>query len=98
MYKLKNKDLNTMNCSICSNIITLNLEKTKCGHIYHKQCIDTWLKTYYECPDCWEILKKLPDTYFIGTSGRINICDGGIGITKAIFLGDDLMRERTNGG
>ena len=41
-------------CSICLEeyIDDRKLNKLKCGHIYHKECIMKWIKNNNECPLC----------------------------------------------
>lgn len=47
-----------MNCSICLEDIDDNKIELKCGHIYHKQCINSWLKVCYNCPYCRAIVRN----------------------------------------
>ena len=63
----KNKCCNSLNvcnvhardCSVCFNkcsqgeVVSLN-----CGHMYHKDCIDTWFCEHNTCPMCRKIVKK----------------------------------------
>ena len=46
-------------CSICFEEIKNNNFKTlNCGHIFHKNCIDSWLKINPICPYCREYTNK----------------------------------------
>ncbi|GJU85523.1 RING-H2 finger protein ATL70-like protein [Tanacetum coccineum] len=48
-------DTNGSGCSICladykaDDVIRL---LPKCGHLFHRECIDTWLKVHTTCPVC----------------------------------------------
>ncbi len=41
-------------CSICHCNYNINEYKRNldCNHVYHKKCIDKWLKTNLNCPMC----------------------------------------------
>ncbi len=41
-------------CSICLNPVrhTRSSKQLECGHLYHKECIDTWMKVGDTCPTC----------------------------------------------
>ncbi|TNV77905.1 hypothetical protein FGO68_gene1903 [Halteria grandinella] len=41
-------------CPICLDSIALDslIYKTPCTHIYHKDCLDTWLTAHTVCPYC----------------------------------------------
>lgn len=46
-----------INCSICLEDIQHNFHifKTKCNHIFHKKCIESWAKSttsIFTCPLC----------------------------------------------
>lgn len=43
-----------VDCASCSNIITSKVDKTitKCGHVFHKFCLDMWILQYHKCPVC----------------------------------------------
>ena len=47
-----------MNCSICLDDMDDNKIELKCGHIYHKKCINSWLKVSYNCPYCRATVKN----------------------------------------
>ncbi|KAI3520328.1 hypothetical protein L1887_09676 [Cichorium endivia] len=55
-------DANGSGCSICladykpTDVIRL---LPKCGHFFHRKCIDTWLKVHPTCPVCRN--SPLPD-------------------------------------
>ena len=62
-YKKNNNDkLNEDLCPICLENFTTNncvIRELKCGHIFHKKCIDKWLynSEKMECPYCNSKLK-----------------------------------------
>lgn len=41
-------------CIICINKIESNeyIRKLKCNHLFHKKCVDNWLKKNQNCPMC----------------------------------------------
>ena len=52
-------------CSICCDkIINIqdltNIIKTSCSHIYHKECLYTWLYNNSSCPLCRSFIEKIP--------------------------------------
>jgi len=43
----------TQLCAICIDDETNNIHvQLKCGHEYHKKCIETWFKNRLDCPCC----------------------------------------------
>mmetsp|Transcript_36999 Transcript_36999/g.85391 ORF Transcript_36999/g.85391 Transcript_36999/m.85391 type:complete len:299 (+) Transcript_36999:178-1074(+) len=51
-------------CSICSEPFSADLEikKTPCGHLFHKECLGNWLGNYgRSCPLCRENVEELMD-------------------------------------
>jgi hypothetical protein len=53
-------------CSICLNDVCIKKDKdhkiqTPCGHIFHSDCLSTWLSCNDTCPMC---RKKIPDFIF----------------------------------
>ena len=55
-------DINSFECSICLDNIDLDdIHELKCGHIFHKECINNWFKQdsiYKSCPYCRAINMK----------------------------------------
>lgn len=54
-YKqIKDESFIENNCSICQERFKLReyIRELKCSHIYHKKCIDKWLKDNLTCPYC----------------------------------------------
>ena len=48
------------NCSICLVVMNKGTRATKlnpCGHTYHFDCIETWLKENKTCPLCLQEIK-----------------------------------------
>lgn len=43
-------------CSICHEELESETTETKCSHIYHKNCLDTWLENRNSCPLCRIVL------------------------------------------
>lgn len=39
-------------CSICHESLIEDIHKTECGHSYHKNCLDSWIKKSKTCPLC----------------------------------------------
>jgi hypothetical protein len=54
---------NMQECIICyENMDEFNIIKTSCNHIYHKMCLEEWLKNSYFCPICRNILRTVVPT------------------------------------
>lgn len=53
-------------CRICLDQVVTDIEATRCGHIYHGECINKWLKNSSMCPACrsnvhpTELIKLFP--------------------------------------
>ena len=66
-------------CSICLEIIDtgelnggkINYLKLKCGHSYHKYCIETWYKQNKSCPYCRDKIKFTLIEHFSSISNNI---------------------------
>jgi len=40
-------------CSICLGIMTTDdTERLRCGHVYHEECLSTWMNLKNHCPTC----------------------------------------------
>jgi len=48
--KLKKKEI--YDCCICMDDIKNDNFKTECDHVFHKECLDEWLKNSSTCPIC----------------------------------------------
>jgi hypothetical protein len=49
------KNINHENCTICLEEPE-DCSQLKCGHIYHKECINEWFKKKKTCPNCRKIM------------------------------------------
>ena len=47
-------------CAICLEPARNALAALTCGHVYHKQCIDTWTNTNPSCPQCKRAVSCVP--------------------------------------
>ncbi|XP_010694619.1 RING-H2 finger protein ATL11 [Beta vulgaris subsp. vulgaris] len=72
----------TGECAVCLGVFeddeTLRL-LPKCGHVFHADCIDTWLRMHATCPFCRAVL--LPENHQSGERPArvevvINVNDG----------------------
>ena len=50
-----------MECSICLDIIQTDKKGTRCGHIFHRTCLELWMDKNTTCPICRE---ELVNRYF----------------------------------
>ena len=56
--KTYNSEMGFDKCSVCfekfldSKIIKSKVRELACGHIYHIECVDEWLKKHPTCPVC----------------------------------------------
>ncbi|KAL3641949.1 hypothetical protein CASFOL_012766 [Castilleja foliolosa] len=50
--KKKKKTNNIMDCSICLDDILIGAKALPCCHVFHKDCINKWLKKSHSCPVC----------------------------------------------
>ena len=41
-----------MDCSICTEILSIRVTQLVCGHRFHTSCLDTWLQMGARCPNC----------------------------------------------
>lgn len=62
-------------CPICYIELGQNVTKTKCNHLFHKDCLDKWLERSSECPICKKNLKEIMGT---GPCGTMKIKNGDI--------------------
>ncbi|BAM41502.1 uncharacterized protein TOT_030000764 [Theileria orientalis strain Shintoku] len=47
-------------CTVCCETISpennLNAKRLSCGHVFHKKCVLSWLKSNKSCPNCRRVL------------------------------------------
>jgi hypothetical protein len=60
-------------CCVCLFRIEKDLNVTKCGHLYHKECITHLIKTKGDCPTCK--VKLDPDQPFVALKPFIKKTD-----------------------
>ncbi|ELA42059.1 uncharacterized protein VICG_00908 [Vittaforma corneae ATCC 50505] len=58
------EDLEFTECSICLDIFQVNEEVRvlSCKHCFHRNCIDSWLRSMLKCPICRNSVTKLADS------------------------------------
>ena len=66
-------------CIICYDKLGQNVTKTKCNHLFHKGCLDTWLGRSSECPMCKKNLKEIMGAGPCGTMKIKNERSRGLG-------------------
>jgi hypothetical protein len=60
--RIKEKEMGGLDtCSICLSVGEVG-KVLNCGHFFHSECIDTWLKTKKSCPFC--LSDVVIDDYF----------------------------------
>lgn len=80
----------SIDCSICLEKIKKGSEAVRCGHVFHKKCIDIWKRTSNTCPLCrTTINENLVDLVNIGDVG-ITGSTGYIGNTGPVGYISDL--------
>ena len=52
-----------LECSICLEDIKDKYTIIKCNHVFHKQCLNLWLKKHQTCPMCRTYLKEYYEGY-----------------------------------
>lgn len=45
-------------CSVCLEFITSNERKLQCNHVFHRSCINRWLRSHITCPVCRAIVPR----------------------------------------
>lgn len=56
---ISDKNITSSDCSICLEKLNFNEKRIfKCGHAFHKKCIDKWFKetSSLKCPNCKQII------------------------------------------
>lgn len=58
--KYKSDNTQHSSCSVCLEEFKDNetISKTSCNHMFHKNCLETWLNTNTKCPFCRNTLKE----------------------------------------
>ncbi|XP_076762254.1 uncharacterized protein LOC143430138 [Xylocopa sonorina] len=53
-------------CAICVDSSISNILSTRCGHVYHSDCLQQWLESSKTCPECRQSVKnnQLRKIYF----------------------------------
>uniref|UniRef100_A0A3B0MGD3 RING-type E3 ubiquitin transferase n=1 Tax=Theileria annulata TaxID=5874 RepID=A0A3B0MGD3_THEAN len=54
-YKCADDEKN-LNCIICRDVITVNSRKLECGHVFHLNCLKSWLFQHNNCPSCRKLI------------------------------------------
>lgn len=65
-------------CSICHEKLDSDTTKTNCNHIYHKNCLDIWLKNNNSCPLCRNSLSTSKIKHKTQTIGTVTSLSSNI--------------------
>ena len=42
-----------IDCPICMGSMEINeIERLRCGHMFHRECLSAWMNLKYNCPSC----------------------------------------------
>ena len=61
-------------CSICMQEMTTGLAVTKCGHVFHAECLKNCMKVRNQCPECRSLITASSNTrmFFEIKKTRVN--------------------------
>lgn len=63
----------TGDCAICQEGITTNAARIRnCGHVYHRNCLVTWLSMSVRCPVCRHDIREGPASQTSADDGRMS--------------------------
>lgn len=71
------QEQSSISCALCKQplIGAIPLEQLPCQHVYHKKCIDSYLKKFgYKCPGCHKKIKVSTKKNEDGAAGCCEIC------------------------
>ena len=54
---------NLNDCAVCKDTYGGRCLKLPCGHLFHQECITTWLKQHNNCPICRAELPSVDPDY-----------------------------------
>lgn len=77
----------TVTCTICLDSIKEDRHETSCGHVYHKACLDEWLRNGSECPLCRKDLggvRQRVSAGYLETVFNLNLNGGNRGSLRRI--------------
>lgn len=86
-------------CPICLNEMVTGEEARllRCKHMFHKQCVDDWLRVNASCPTCRKSILRDPreDSTFPSDAGGSG---GGVGATGTTRAGASSLSSSNEGG
>lgn len=89
-------------CCICFEEFKLNnrdnrITSLKCGHLFHRNCIELWIKNSHSCPNCRDhaSLRHFRDIFVTNAENRraSDIFNSTI-VNNFREVQDDLLREQ----
>jgi hypothetical protein len=80
-------------CAVCLEVLPQDPDKTQktgCSHVFHKECLATWLDKHNTCPTCRQITHESTEKPDVESGEtRINhdvaINDDGVCVAKALI-------------